>query len=277
MSKILLASWPLGCVVVLAGCLQSDPQPTAAKPAAGLQEIAQHFYFHAEEKPHAAEWGYEADNGPAKWGELDPSYALAKTGKRQSPIDIPASRLEGTDLPELSFDYRPAKIDLVYNGHTIQNTEDAPNHLQADGKTYELKQFHFHAPSEHTIDGEHTAMEMHLVHKTKADRIAVVAVMIREGQENAAFKPLWKHLPNPSEKHVGGDPINAAALLPTERKYFRYDGSFTTPPCTEGVTWFVLKTPIELSTEQIATFKKIIQGNNRPVQLLNDRKILAEK
>ena len=245
------------------------PKPTQ-QPSTPIEE--EHHYFHKEEKGHKAEWGYDGDKGPAHWGGLDPAYSLASTGKEQSPIDI--ADADSKKLPTLKFTYHPAKIDLLYNGHTIEEIEEKGSFLSAGDRRYELQQFHFHAPSEHTIDGKHTEMELHLVHKNESGKVAVVAVMIREGAANPAFDPVWSAFPEKiGEEVVKSVQINAADLLPKTHAYYQYQGSFTTPPCTEGVAWYVLKTPVELSVEQIARFKTIIQNNNRPVQPLNGRKI----
>lgn len=238
--------------------------------AKGVRET--HHYFHKEEKQHEAEWSYEGARGPSMWGNLCPAYKLAKTGKEQSPIDI--SDATKANLPKLVFDYKPAKIDLVYNGHTIQETEEAGSCFEIEAHRYELKQFHFHSPSEHTIDGEHFAMEMHLVHKDAHGGVSVVAVMIQVGEENRAFDPIWNYLPTEKNKELRyAAKIDATQLLPKDRSYFQYMGSFTTPPCTESVRWFVLRTPIDLSKRQIEKFRAIVSGNNRPVQPLNDREI----
>ncbi len=229
-----------------------------------------HHYFHKQEKSHAAEWGYDGDTGPSHWGDLSGDYVPAKTGTKQSPIDI--TDAEDKELPEIVFDYKPAKIDLVYNGHNVEEMEEEGSAIQVHGKKFALKQFHFHAPSEHTIDGKHTDMEMHLVHKSGDGAIAVVGVMITEGAENKAFDSVWNYLPTEKNKELKYDTtIDAGTLLPNMRDYYYYKGSFTTPPCTEGVAWYVLTTPIELSAAQIDKFKAIISGNNRPTQPLNGR------
>ena len=144
--------------------------------------------------------------------------------------------------------------------------------------TFQLAQYHFHAPSEHTTGGDHFPMEMHLVHKAADGALAVVAVFIREGAHNAAFDPIWSNLPSQKgvETHYPAVKVDVDALLPDARTTYRYDGSLTTPPCSEQVKWLVMSTPIELSREQIGTFTNIISGNNRPVQPLNGRTVLTD-
>jgi carbonic anhydrase len=227
----------------------------------------QHHYFHAKEQPHPTAWGYAGNTGPEHWGDLSPEYALAKTGKAQSPIDIRDATT--AHLPGIRFDYHPATINLVYNGHTIEEKEeDQASSIEIDGVKYTLEQFHFHAPSEHTISGGHTEMEMHLVHKSASGAVAVVGVLVQAGAENRAFAPVWDNLPTAANKsRRSAVTVDVDELLPSgNRAYYRYMGSFTTPPCTEDVLWLILQQPVELSAAQIAKFKAVIQGNNRPVQ-----------
>ena len=239
---------------------------------AGCAAESDHHYFHKTEKPHAAEWGYEGSIGPSHWADLSPDYELAKTGHKQSPIDISSS--DTSTLPRIVFDYRSAAVNLIYNGHTIEEKEDQHSSFTVAGKKYVLQQFHFHSPSEHTFDGQHADMEMHLVHKAADGEVAVIGVMINEGTENQAFSPVWNYLPTDANRtRKPSVTVDAMALLPSNHDYFRYMGSFTTPPCTEGVVWFMMRNPVEMSAGQIAKFRSIIQGNNRPVQALNGRTI----
>ena len=232
----------------------------------------EHHYFHKTERPHAAEWGYKGDIGPKHWGDLSSVYILAKQGKQQSPIDI--SKSIEHELPNIIFNYRPAKINLVYNGHTIEEEEETGSHIQIKEEIFELKQFHFHAPSEHTINGKHADMEMHLVHKANNGTVVVVAVMINRGDENRSFTSIWENLPTSENADVQVTrTVDATDLLPSGHTYYQYRGSFTTPPCAEGVIWYVLTAPIELSHRQIDEFKSIINNNNRPIQPLNEREI----
>lgn len=231
-----------------------------------------HHYLAKEESPHVAHWSYGGETGPSHWGDLSPEYRLAKLGKRQSPIDI--SNTTPTPATDLKFNYKPSKINLIYNGHTIQENEDAGSYGLAGGRRFELQQFHFHSPSEHTVDGNHFPMEMHLVHKAADGTVGVVAVFIREGTYNKTFDQLWSLLPDKdSPQRVAKIDIDTAAMLPKDRRYYSYDGSFTTPPCTEQVQWVVLATPVSLSKAQIDRFRSVIDGNNRPIQPLNGRRV----
>jgi carbonic anhydrase len=249
----------------------------SADPPAPLQkshaEQNEHPYFHKQEKekPHAAEWSYMGETGPSHWGDLCPEYAVAKTGKQQSPIDIRGTLPKA--LPRLDFKYRPSQIHLIYNGHTIQENEDPGSFGIANDK-FELQQFHFHAPSEHTVDGKHFPMEMHLVHKAQDGTSGVVAVLINEGEHNRAFDPVWDNLPDANQPQRDTQfKVDALSLLPRDTTYYSYDGSFTTPPCTEQVKWVILAQPVSLSKQQITRFREVIHDNNRPVQRLNGRQV----
>lgn len=225
----------------------------------------------AEETHAAPHWGYAGEAGPEHWGELSPDWALCTAGTEESPVDIPsAAPLNPADI---TFGYDPSHLTILNNGHTIQVNYDPGSTIDVGGKNYELKQFHFHALSEHTVDGAATPMEMHLVHQAADGQYAVVGVFISEGDANAAFAPIWAHLPTEAgdPQMIDGEMVNADELLPGERTYYRYNGSFTTPPCTEGVQWLVMNTDIGLSGEQISAFTDIVDGNYRPVQPLNAR------
>lgn len=231
-----------------------------------------HHYFMKEEAPHKAEWGYSGAEGPSHWGELSPDYALASTGRSQSPIDLTGAA--HADLPALEFDYRPVSVNVVFNGHSIQENESGSSSLTVGGKRFSLEQFHFHSPSEHTVDGRHSPMEMHLVHKGADGEVAVVGVMIEAGEENAALELLWQNLPTVENRANRTEmQIDVGAVLPADHDYLHYTGSFTTPPCTEDVRWMMMRQPIQLSKAQIAAFRAIINNNNRPVQPLNGRAI----
>lgn len=220
-------------------------------------------------------WGYEGDIGPEHWGDLDALFIMCKVGRQQSPIDIPSSA--PANPADLVFDYHPSALHIVNNGHTIQANYDSGSKLQVDGQTYRLVQFHFHNPSENTVDGATTPMEMHLVHQNSRGEIAVVGVFLEEGEENAAYAPVFDNMPEEAGDpvDVAGVSVNAADLLPSEQSYWRWDGSLTTPPCTEGVKWFMLRTPVKVSGQQIEAYKALYTGNARPVQPMNGRHFIV--
>lgn len=223
-----------------------------------------------EKKHDAPHWGYSGHTGPAHWGELSPDFILAKTGKQQSPIDI---RNAQSARGILQIDYNPTTLEIVNNGHAIQLNYKKGSFLKMDGATYELKQFHIHSPSEHTVNGEYFDMEIHLVHISDAGKIAVAGVLFKQGKKNVFLEKFWKMLPEtPGERILDKTlNLNAADVLPANKTYYAYDGSLTTPPCSEGVKWYVLSEPAEISAEQLAEFQKLYKGNFRPVQPLNGR------
>jgi carbonic anhydrase len=228
---------------------------------------------HASAAAHEP-WSYEGENGPESWSKEFPD--CGRPG--QSPINIEGTKKLAS--PELTFDLKPAPLAILNNGHTVQvSFKDGASTLTVGAQQYKLAQFHFHHPSEEAIHGKHTDMVAHLVFQRGEGvnlRLAVVAILLKSGKSNTAIDGLWKHIP----ETVGHDAtlvpdaeINAADLLPGNHDYYTYLGSLTTPPCTEIVTWYVLKTPVELSLAQIETFNKLYPNNARPVQPLNGRVI----
>ncbi len=232
------------------------------------------FSFSAQESPH---WSYEGDGGPANWGKLDPANAACAAGRTQSPIDIKGAQT--STLPALKFNYNSAPLNVIDNGHTIQVNYAAGSTLSVGSRTYTLKQFHFHHPSEEHVNGRAYDMVAHLVHADAAGHLAVVAVLFTTGQANSVIEQVWKNIPTEKEKpvDVAGVTLNAKDLLPADLGYYTFAGSLTTPPCSEGVTWYVLKSTTSLSTSQLASFAKLYPDNARPIQPTNDRKILATK
>lgn len=223
---------------------------------------------------HEPPWSYAGDRGPASWGTLDETFSPCAGGTEQSPIDLVAGAAVG-DYPAVEYDYGPRTGTVVNTGRTIQVNVDRGSGITVGGARYELLQFHFHHPSEHTVGGERFPMEMHLVHQVHrgpGGGLAVVGALLREGDESETLAPIWAHLP----RHAGAaaplpDAIQVAELLPRKRTAWRYRGSLTTPPCTEGVAWIVLTEPVMLSAAQIAAFGGLYPRNFRPVQPLGRR------
>ena len=222
-------------------------------------------------------WAYTGPNGPPKWAKLDKSFAICGTGTLQSPIDIPDAHARKGDLPPLLFNYKPTPLNVIDDGHTIQVNVASDSWVSIEGKRYQLVEFHFHKPSEMKINGKGQEMEVQLVHKDKDGKLAVVSVLLDQGNENALIKTLWSNLPPTKEKEnvVAGVQINPFGLLPQNKEYYAFKGSLTTPPCTENISWYVLKTPGQISADQVARFARIYPANARPVQPLNDRDILG--
>jgi len=219
----------------------------------------------------AAEWSYEGNTGPEHWGELSPDYATCAEGEEQSPIDI--TGVPPTDEPALQVDYHNTPLTIFNNGHTVEVEYHEGSTLSVGDHTWEVVQFHFHAGSEHTVGGAATPLEMHIVHRDEQGALAVLGVFIEEGAANQVLAPVFDHLPaeQGEPEEIEGVEINIGDALPTELAAWRYDGSLTTPPCSEGVRWHVLGTPIEASAAQIDAFESIFTHNARPTQPLNGR------
>jgi carbonic anhydrase len=222
-------------------------------------------------------WAYRGHGAPAQWGTLTPQFATCKLGSQQSPIDIREAK--PANLPLISFDYKPTVLKVVDNGHTIQVNYAPGSSIEVDGTRYELVQFHFHRPSEEKIRGKSHAMVAHLVHKSADGKLAVVAVLLDSGGLNPLIDSIWKHLPKEKEKEtvVPSVLIDAETLLPEHRGYYTFQGSLTTPPCSEGVTWLVLKTPVKIAARDIAAFGRIYPMNARPTQPANGRAITESR
>ena len=222
-----------------------------------------------------AHWAYAGKAGADKWGDMKKEFETCKLGKEQSPIDIKDKQAQKAKLDAIKFDYKPSPLKIIDNGHTIQVNYAPGSSISVNGSQYELLQFHFHKPSEEKINGKAYAMVAHLVHKNKEDKLAVVGVLLDKGKENAVLKTLWSNFPKAKEKEVAPDKvsIDAASFLPADRNYYTFNGSLTTPPCSEGVTWFVLKNPVQAAKGQFDAFGKLYAMNARPVQPLNSRVI----
>ena len=224
----------------------------------------------------ASHWSYEGEGSPEHWGALSEEYKTCQTGMNQSPINI--DKTLAAHLSALSVHYTDGPVTLINNGHTIQaglktTTGDT---VAIDDVIFTLQQFHFHAPSENTVHGRHYAMEAHLVHKDAKGDTAVVAVMFDVGAENTELNKLWAAMPEKTEQGANiTTQMDLNALLPADKTYWRFSGSLTTPPCSEGVIWIVLKHPMTLSNAQLKKFTHTMHhDNNRPAQPLNGRVVV---
>jgi carbonic anhydrase len=219
---------------------------------------------------HVAHWDYEGEMGPEHWGKEFPTCGK---GKSQSPLNIkgPFEKVRFNIVP----DYKPGPLKILNNGHTIQVNVTPGSKIRIDGKAYDLLQFHFHRPSEEHINGKPSAMVIHFVHKNESGELAVLGVLLQEGNENPGIKTLWSHAPTKEGPEVAPDNVafNPTNLLPREMEFYHYDGSLTTPPCTEKVKFYILKTQVNIGKEQITQFP--FKMNARPVQPLNERKIFT--
>lgn len=219
-------------------------------------------------------WSYEGESGPEHWGELSPDFAACAKGLEQSPVDIPANA--PLNPADITFSYKPSAVNIFNNGHTVQVNYDAGSSIMLNGVQYDLLQFHFHAASEHAIGGQHQPLEIHFVHRNAQGGLAVVGVLLQPGAENSAYAPIFQNIPQQAGQPaaVVGASVDANAMLPSQKGYWRYDGSLTTPPCTEGVKWLVMNTPVAVSDAQIAAFTTLFPHNERPVQPFNSRTFL---
>jgi carbonic anhydrase len=249
--------------VIFSGCTPEAPTPAATES-------------------HEIHWGYEGDEGPEQWADLNPEFAICRDGTEQSPIDITgAVAIEGARLERrlgetvLSATQRATVMDIVDNGHTLQVTNDMPMSIQVDETLYELVQYHFHSPSEHTIDGKHAPLEAHFVHKSAAGKLAVLGLLVEEGAHDVLWEPLMSQLPDGpgDDRHIEGLDLDMNEFRPLPKRYYRYEGSLTTPPCSEGVRWVVMAEKRQISAEQMAAIVSRLHDNNRPVQALGKRTI----
>ncbi len=250
-------------LLVLQGC-GTDAGEQAAD-AAGAMDAQ-----HAEGSGNGAvHWSYEGDTGAGNWGSLDPSFAVCESGVRQSPVDIAGAAASGEG--ELEVMWEPFSAEVVDNGHTIQVNVGEGSSMTLEGRQFSLLQFHFHLPSEHTVDAGAFPMEVHFVHQAEEGDLGVIGVFMEAGEPNAAIATVWEAIPGAGESPVMLDAFDATALLPDGASHFRYPGSLTTPPCSEIVSWVVMTESISVSDEQIDAFRGLYSMNARPVQALNER------
>ena len=238
-------------------------------------------YDTAAGDPHHPKFTYEGETGPDHWGELSPLTEVCARGNLQSPVDITPRKLHQVDwLEPLKIEYKPTPARAVHTGYTFQVNYDPGSKLTYLGADYEVVQFHFHTPSEHLVNGRPYDMELHIVHARKGapDFLAVLGVLINAGAENPLFAKFWQSMPDkPATKEIkAGGSLNVAEALPANRDFWTYAGSLTTPPCTERVTWLLLKEPIQASRAQIGRFAEVFGKNARPVQPLGDRFVIEK-
>jgi len=223
---------------------------------------------HAKDAHAAPHWDYEGPMGPENWGK---EFPICAKGKSQSPLDIkgPFEKVKISVAPE----YKNGQLKILNNGHTIQVNVEPGSKLRLDGLVYDLLQFHFHKPSEELLDGKPAAMVIHFVHKNAAGQLAVIGVLLKEGNENPGIKTLWANLPSKEGEELAPEKVmfNPSNLMPREMDFYSYEGSLTTPPCTEKVKFFILKTQVNIAREQVGAFP--FKKNARPVQPLNERVI----
>ena len=230
----------------------------------------------AAEHGHKAHWSYNGEEGPAHWGEMSKDFETCKVGQMQSPINIVSDDAKkGGDLKPIEFHYQSmTNPEVINNGHAIQVNYAPGSYAVMNGVKYDLLQFHFHSPSEETINGKHGDLNAHLVHKSADGKLAVIGVLLNKGDKgNDVLNTIASAFPAHEGKQIAQGTINAADLLPENKAYFNFTGSLTTPPCSEGVNWHVMATPATVTDAQLQSFTNIYHGTNRPTQPTNDRSI----
>ncbi len=229
------------------------------------------LFAKSDEQGHSVHWGYEGEYGPEHWGDIKSDYSKCKGGQQQSPVGIAIT--EKAELDKINIHYYNTPLRIINNGHTIQVNYAKGSTIAIGNKNYELLQFHFHSPSEHKLNGNTYDMELHLVHKDEHGKLAVIGILMQEGKSNDFIKTLWNNLPAEAgkERSVTEVKINACQVIPQNMAYYTYSGSLTVPPCNEIVTWYVLKTPIEVSKAQIEKFTSLIKKSARPIKPLYGR------
>lgn len=239
---------------------------------AGCTNISQ--LLNGVKKGHNSSWEYSGAYGPEHWGKLDEAFAVCDSGKNQSPINI--TKTIEANLAPLSLNFSKPATEILNNGHTVQLNFAENSGFKLKGQEFELKQLHFHTPSENIINGKSYPLEGHFVHADKNGQLAVIGVLFEEGRSNSGLAKALQQLPKTNgEKYALTSEIYPRAMLPRDMAYYRFNGSLTTPPCSEGVLWLLMKQPIMASTAQLQAFESLFsQGNNRPVQQINARGIL---
>jgi carbonic anhydrase len=266
--------------ILLIGALAPAPVPSWAQSRQTAQHVRATRQFSAGFQKWRTPWSYQrGENGPEHWARLDPAYTTCATGRKQSPIDI--RETVKRKLPALRFAFRNGPVNIINNGYAVRvdYTAGSGDSLTVSGKSYELTQFHFHHPGEEHINGSSYDMVLHLMYQSRAGEIVGVAVPLKRGKANDAIARLWSHMPRMAGKyHVIPDfTIDPAGMLPNLLGYYRYDGSVSAPPCNEPVTWFVLKTPVEMSAEEIGAYATLFPHDVRPIQPMNGRIVLESE
>ena len=255
-------------VLARTSALSAAPTPNAQRRDAAAEAVAARGSTpnrSVADAVYSGPWSYAGPGGPQAWGRLKPEYATCANGQRQSPIDIRDGL--AVDLEPVRFDYRPGSVAIVDTGYTVQVNVAPGNAIELMGRRYELQQFHFHRPSEQRIDGRRYDMDVHLVHKDAEGRIAVVVVLLERGAALPLLQTLWGQIPlEKGEEQPLRTPVDPALLLPEDRRYYTFMGSLTTPPCTEGVLWAVMRQPVHVSAAQIDVFAHLYPMNARPIQ-----------
>lgn len=274
MKKTTLLILITALAIIISSCANSGEKGDEKEKKEEKKEKAVAENHDKEDCSHV-HWGYEGEEAPENWANLCSEFTPCG-GKSQSPINIKNAEPK-EDLATLEFKYNDTKTDIINNGHTVQFNVSGDNILKVGDKEYKLLQYHFHALSEHMVNGEHYPIEAHFVHKYSDKDYAVVGLFYEEGDENKLLADYLSHFPKEKGKYKSDKSISLLNLIPGNKQYYYYNGSLTTPPCSEVVNWYVLKEPLTASQEQIKQFSEILDENYRPVMPLNERKVYASK
>ena len=257
---------PAGLLRVASRSADEHAQPAKVRAAVVKPQAK------AAASEHAQHWSYQGELGPKAWGGIQPDFIKCSVGTRQSPIDIRSGI--AVDLEPIQFDYRASAFRVIDNGHTVQVNIDPGNAIVIAGRRWELVQFHFHRPGEERIDGKTFEMSLHLVHKDADGRLGVVGILLERGAAQSVVQTVWNNLPLEKDDEVSTRSVlDLNHLLPPDRGYYTYMGSLTTPPCSEGVLWMVMRQPVPVSPAQIDIFARLYPMNARPVQQASGRMI----
>ena len=239
---------------------------------AGVSPASSPAESHAQPVLPPPAWDYAGPGAPEAWARLRPDYARCANGQRQSPIDIRGGI--AVDLEPIRVDYRPSAYSVTDTGHTVRVDVDAGNAITVMGRRYELQEFHFHRPAEERVDGHQYDMDVQLVHRSADGHVAVIAVLLDQGAAQPVVQAVWNNLPLEKYDPLRADaPLDPAQLLPSDRRYYTYMGSLTTPPCDEGVLWMVMQKPVSVSAQQVDIFTHLYPMNARPLQQADGRLI----
>lgn len=263
----LVAFVAVAAAVGLQAC-QTDDADSAASETDAEAQHEEHSEDAVGEDVH---WSYAGDTGPAMWGALDPSFAVCDSGVRQSPVDI--AEVTASRESELEIRWQPGDAEVIDNGHTIQVNVAEGSAINLEGREFGLLQFHFHLPSEHTVEGRAAPMDVHFVHAAAEGGLAVIGVFMEAGAADPTVQGIWDAIPAAGEAPGELAAFDASGLLPEGGGHYRYPGSLTTPACSEIVSWVVMTEPIAVSQDQIDAFAALYPMNARPVQPLNERTI----
>lgn len=261
--KSLLVGAGLGLAALATGCTKAPAGSSSSTSST------------AEPSGAAKAWGYEGAEGPRNWGNLSSAFQSCKTGTAQSPVDIPAAA--GLSSEPISLSYAASDCEVSNSGHSAELRSLGAQSLTVAGVRYTFKQMHFHAPSEHTLAGVRYDAEFHFVHESDDGQLAVMGIVARDGLRSAAWSTFIDAASAAGTSSVRTGAIDLPSLFPAALGHYAYDGSLTTPPCSENVRWLVLQAPIELGTDQITKLKGKHSNNNRPIQPLNDREVMLVK